>query len=379
MDHYDDLAKLFESADGDLFRPKAKKHIQSADERLMESFNQITNFVRQAGHLPSRNADDIKEAALGARLDNIRSDKTKLNSLTEYDELGLLALEKAPGSLDELFKSDNGLFSSDLFDIKRLPEKRIVANSFEAAKRTASKNFEQQYKQLFITQQSLLASGVRKLTPFAEIRQLQPKHFYVYDGMMCYVVEFGQKEHKAGGYSQQRILVIFENGTESKMYRRSLAQRLYEGGSVVIDATSNNQKDDGESVGYIYILKSLSTDPKIATIKNLYKIGVTRGTVENRIKDAANDPTYLMAPVKIVDTYKLTGDYQPVKVETMIHRVFADAKVDMEIIDSSNTSYVPDEWYSVPLWVIDEAVDRIVDKSIVDFHYDPKSQILEGR
>src|SRR5690606_16424645 len=125
-------------------------------------------------------------------------------------------------------------------------------------------------KPLFIQQQSLLASGDRKLTPFHSIDQLQPGNFYVYDGMMCFVPEFGKIERKAGGYTQQRILVLFENGTRSNMYKRSLAQRLYEGGTVVVDSAYDGTLDDDEAVGRIYVLKSLSEDTKIKTIKNLH-------------------------------------------------------------------------------------------------------------
>ena len=174
----------------------------------------------------------------------------------------------------------------------------------------------------------------------------------------------------------ERINVIFENGTESNMYKRSLAQRLYEGGFVVVDKDFE-LKNEEKAVGYIYILKSLSEDHAVVTIKDLYKIGVTTDVVEKRIANAEIDPTYLMAPVKIVASYKLTGAYQPVKVESLIHRFFADAKVDLEIIDKLGVSYVPDEWYSAPIEAIEEAVDRIGDKSIVDFYYNSDSQRVE--
>lgn len=50
--------------------------------------------------------------------------------------------------------------------------------------------------------------------------------------------------------------------------------------------------------GYIYVLRSLSTHPKIADIHNLHKIGITKRIVEQRIKNAKDKPTYLMAPSK---------------------------------------------------------------------------------
>ena len=42
----------------------------------------------------------------------------------------------------------------------------------------------------------------------------------------------------------------------------------------------------------------------LGTIQNLYKIGYSSIPVEERIKSAEQEPTYLMAPVKIVTTFK---------------------------------------------------------------------------
>ena len=103
MEDFTRLADLFESEDGDLFKPKPKKNVPNADDRLIESFNQITDFVKKYDHIPDKESEDTKEALLGARLLGIRSDSGKTEQLINYDELGLLELEKAPESLDELF------------------------------------------------------------------------------------------------------------------------------------------------------------------------------------------------------------------------------------------------------------------------------------
>ena len=154
----------------------------------------------------------------------------------------------------------------------------------------------------------------------------------------------------------------------------ALSQRLREDGYTVVDADYSEPVEDDEAVGRIYLLSSLSTDPKITTIKNLYKIGVTTGSVENRIKNAAADPTYLMAPVKVIEDYRLTGDYNPQKVEDLIHQVFGHAKVDLQITAPDGKPYTPQEWYSVPLGAILEAVELIGSGEIVDYHYDSTEQ-----
>lgn len=378
MEYFNELSALFESEDADLFKPKPKKHLPTPDDHLIAAFGKITLFVRDFGRIPNADADDMNEAVLGTQLNTIRADKKKTESLEAYDELGLLELGKAPDSLDELFADDAGLFSdkTGIFDVSALPERRTVENAGDKATRERAADFDILHKPMFVEQQAQLASGERKLTPFRTVDQLQPDQFYVYDGMMCHVLEFGEREQKAGGYSQQRIHVVFENGTESKMYRRSLAQRLYEGGTVVVDADYAYVEDDGETSGRVYILQSLSDDPKITSIKDLYKIGVTTGSVANRIKNAVKDPTYLMAPVKIVEDYRLTGDYKPQKVEDLIHQIFGHAKVDLQIVASDGALYTPQEWYSVPLSAILEAVELIASGDIVSYHYDSATQAM---
>lgn len=372
MDHYDELSKLFEGPDGDLFKPIEKQHVATADERLVDSFKQIENFVRQNNRLPEKSGP-LREKLLRARLDGIKTDRKKMDALQDIDEFGLLEEEKAPESLDDLFTKDGWLFEGDIdiFDMTGIPkERRKVQYAANAEKRTECENFDE-YEPLFKEQQNLLGQNKRKLIFFRNVDQLQPGNFYVYDGLMCYVVSFDQKERKTGGYSQQRITVIFENGTESHMYRRSLAQRLYEGGTVVVDADFDNdgQLPQVEATGYIYVLKSLSTDPKITTIKDFYKIGQTTSTVAERIRYAETDPTYLMAPVEIVDTYRLSGNINSEKVEHLLHKFFSDAKVNLEMIDQNGHSYIPDEWYSVPISIINEAVDLLRTGEITDYIY----------
>ncbi len=380
MDYYDQLAELFEGPDSDLFKPAPKKHVITKDERLVGSFEQINDFVRKNSRTPNEQADDISEAMLGHMLNTIKVDKKKVEALTEYDEFGLLEAEKAPESLEELFAEDSDLFknSGDIFDVGKLPnngQKRIVENGWVPAERVRCPDFENTYEKMFKNEQILLAKGQRTFDKFTTVSQLKPDNFYIYEGQMCYVANFGEIERKAGGYSQQRILVIFENGTMSKMYRRSLAQRLYEpSGFVVVDPTSPMEEDNKDTVGHIYVLKSKSEDTSIQDIKDLYKIGMTEDTVENRIANAEKDPTYLMAPVEIVETYKVTGDYNTQKVEALIHRFFANAKVILTITDRGGKEYTPDEWYSVPIGVIREAIDLLNTGDIINFVYDANSQ-----
>lgn len=376
MDYFDELSALFESEDADLFKPKLKKHAATPDDRLINTFNDIAQFVRDNGRKPDAEADDMREAVLGTQLNSIRSDKHRVEILESYDELGILELDKAPESLDELFSEDAGIFDDTEGIFSDGPGKvisRAPRPVDDRAERKPVDNFESTFKTGFIEQQQMLSEGKRRLVRYAGVSHLEIGEYYVHEGQMLRIVEEGEKK-RVYDRNKERFRIIYENGTESNMYRRSLSQRLREDGYTVVDADYSEPVEDDEAVGRIYILSSLSSDPKITTIKNLYKIGVTTGSVENRIKNATADPTYLMAPVKVIEDYRLTGDYNPQKVEDLIHQVFGHAKVDLQITAPDGKTYTPQEWYSVPLGAILEAVELIGSGEIVDYHYDSTEQ-----
>ena len=117
--------------------------------------------------------------------------------------------------------------------------------------------------------------------------------------------------------------------------------------------------------------------PIVATNRNvLHKIGVTgRSNVASRFANARNEPTFLLADVEVVATYELYN-INRVKLETLLHRVFDSARLDIEIKDRFGKPVTPREWFLVPAFLIDEAVDRIKDGSITNYVYDPKSARL---
>jgi hypothetical protein len=82
-----------------------------------------------------------------------------------------------------------------------------------------------------------------------------------------------------------------------------------------------------------------------------------------------------MADVEVVATYELYN-INRVKLENLIHRVFDPARLDIEIKDRFGHPVVPREWFLVPLFVIDEAVEKIKNGTISSFRYDPKSASL---
>jgi Meiotically up-regulated gene 113 len=149
---------------------------------------------------------------------------------------------------------------------------------------------------------------------------------------------------------KQRLRVIFENGTESAMYRQSLSIRLHEQEGQAIGRTGVEDEEifdaDKES-GHIYVLQSLGDDPQIAGIEDLHKIGFSTSSVEQRIKNAEKSPTYLMAPVKIVEDYR-TYNLKPSALEHLLHRVFAEVRLDLTQVDRKGRNYDPAEWFIAP-------------------------------
>lgn len=126
----------------------------------------------------------------------------------------------------------------------------------------------------------------------------------------------------------------------------------------------------------IYVLRSLSDHPYVAEHRELiHKIGVTGGKVESRIANAIHDPTYLLAEVEVVASYRL-AEINRTKLENLFHRIFAAAQLDLTIPNGFGYSVRPQEWFLVPLHVIDEAVQRIRDGSITDVVYDPRNARL---
>lgn len=82
-----------------------------------------------------------------------------------------------------------------------------------------------------------------------------------------------------------------------------------------------------------------------------------------------------MADVEVVVTYKLSN-INRTKRENLIHRISDSARLDIEIKDRFGIPVVPREWFLVPLFVIDEAVNRIRDGTITDDEYDPGTASL---
>ncbi|WP_233346014.1 GIY-YIG nuclease family protein [Oceanicaulis alexandrii] len=110
----------------------------------------------------------------------------------------------------------------------------------------------------------------------------------------------------------------------------------------------------------------------------LHKIGVTGGSVEARIVGAAKAETYLLAEGEVMATYELFNINRK-KFERLMHRVFEPARLEISIPDRFGNPVEPREWFLVPPFVIDQAIEKFREGGIGDFVYDPSIGMLIER
>lgn len=378
------LRKLIEDDDMGLLAIKPVQNAsQSPEERLIEKFYKIADFYRVHAREPQKDPNNMQEAQLAMSLEGIRNSHESIATLQALDEFKLLEPPVPPESLEDILADDDmGLLddtasAESIFTLKHVPNK-IDLPDF-VAQRERCEDFEC-YKSLFKSCQNDLRSGKRQLLKFANEQQIQAGQFFVLKGIMAYVAEVGEKENKSGKVNA-RLRCIFENGTESAMLLRSLARELYKDGRRITEHEDHLIKeiqditDEDTRTGYIYILRSLSNDPDITGILDLYKIGYSSGPVEERIKHAEQDPTYLMAPVKIITTFECYN-LSISKFEDLIHKFFGHVCLEVDVFDTHGKRHTPREWFIAPLVVIEEAIRLIISGEILDYRYDQTDKLI---
>jgi hypothetical protein len=359
------------------------------EERIIAGFEDILRFYQTHGRAPLHGEDrDIFERLYAVRLDQLRKLPEAQMLLAGLDGPGLALPLADVDDMDEdalLAELGIGGESTDQDDITVLrhvrssTEKRAAE---EIADRTPCTDFDK-FQPLFELAERDLKSGVRKTLRFGRDASIEAGNYFIVGGQLSYVAEIGEAIKAPNGESDARLRVIYANGTESNLLRRSLQRALYKDntGRRVTDPDmgplfGNAPEPDDIESGTIYVLRSLSSHPFVAEHRELiHKIGVTGGKVETRIAGAEKDATYLLADVEVVATYKL-HNLNRTRLENIFHRLFGAAQLDLTIEDRFGHPVKPREWFLVPLHVIDEAVERIRDGSITDVVYDPHSARL---
>lgn len=379
------MLKLIEDDDLGLLNVKPKQSAAAtADERLIASFTQINQFVTENGREPE-SGKGIQEHQLYARLNGIRESVEKMEALTNLDEHGLLNIQrKEISSIDDIFDDDDlGILSNEaesIFTLQHVSKETTMPDY--VASRKPCNDFET-FEAKFTRCQADLKAGKRKLWPFKNEQQIQKGYFFVLKGVLLYIAEVGDAE-KSNGKKNARLRCIFENGTESDMLLRSLSAELYKDGRRVTEHEDHllegfsNVTEEDEATGYIYVLRSLSTKPEIQEINNLYKIGFSTVPVEQRIKSAENEPTYLMAPVHIEEAYQCYN-MNPQKLEQLLHTFFGSSCLNIDIFDGDGQRHTPREWFIAPLDIIEQTIHFVLNGDIVNYRYDSDKQEIVGR
>tara|TARA_B100000965_G_scaffold401662_1_gene426012 strand:- start:171 stop:1358 length:1188 start_codon:yes stop_codon:yes gene_type:complete len=358
----------------------------TTDQRLKDSFEEINNFIDENNREPTESTD-ITERKLFSRLKQLRKDFDKASTLQDCDRHNLLSDVREIKSVDDIMENDVlGLLDDgpdNIFNLKNIPKKKDKTDF--VARRKPCKNFKD-YEDKFKEVQKEIKEGKRKLIVHKE-HHLKEGRYFVLDGILLFlekiedtvIKEFNDKTQGKRKRLDPRIRCIFENGMESNMYLRSLGKELYNNGSTVIQSNEEALKefnegfspitDEDKATGNIYVLSSLSKKPEIQSIKDLYKIGYSTTSVEERIENAENETTFLMAPVKIVSSYK-TFNLNPQKFEDLIHQVFSIRCLDIKVADKEGNLKQPKEWYIVPIRVIEQVIELIINKQIQNYKFD---------
>jgi len=356
---------------------KQKSKPLGEDDILSTSFEEINAFVEKNGHEPKKSTN-MNERTLYSRLQGIRENPDKIQALKPYDRFSLLQ-EIEINSIDDILNNDVygllGETEDDIFTLKHIPKEREQTDF--VAQRKPCKDFGK-YEVLFKEVQNDLKSGKRKFVKFNE-KYFEDGNFFILKGVLAYLEKIQDLKKDKFNKLDSRTRIIFENGTESNMLLRSFGKGLYEDGyfvseheDKVLDKLSQIGKEDEKS-GYIYVLESLSQDDRIITMKNLYKIGYATTEVRERIKNAINEPTYLMAPVKIVAVYE-AYNINTQKLEQLLHRFFGNSCLNIDIFGTDRKRYSPREWFIAPLEVIESAIGLILTGEIVNYRYDADAE-----
>jgi hypothetical protein len=372
-------------------KPRASMAM-TEDARIVQAFEEINVFFDRMGFSPGQGPKErkigVSERALQSRMKAYLGNPALVETLRPYDRNGMLAAAApaAPASLDELLDSDDDLLTDpneSIFEMRIA--KSPAAKPDMISERVPCADFEN-FKPLFDKAAAELASGQRKSMKFANEQEIEAGGFFILNGVTVYVAEV-RDPHIRNGKRNARLRLIFENGTEGQNLLRSLATELYKdpNGRRLSDphagplfgpsATElvNVAAPQDRVTGCIYVVRSLSPLPDIARLDGqLFKIGFTTGTLEDRVRGAADDPTFLMAPVRPVRSFEAIN-LNANKFENILHRLFADARLDIEIMDRFGKPFRPREWFLLPLPVIEQAIPMIIDGSIVRHRYDHRA------
>ena len=297
----------------------AKKAVKytALEQRMITGFEEIQKFVDEHNRLPESGEDrDIFERIYAVRLERIQGLDESHDLLSDLDYQNLLTAnpDDVRDNIDDLDddellaqlgvsdSQDNSI--TTLKHVRSRSEKRAAE---EVANRTPCIDFEK-FRPLFEEIKKEIDSGLRQTLRFRKDAgftktSFQENQFVIVGGQLAYIDKIGEEFKAPNKEDDARLRVIYSNGTESNILRRSLIRAMYKDESSRFISKldtgplfSGEGSADDQDSGTIYVLRSHSSHPLIQEHRDVvHKIGVTGGEVKKRVANAANEPTYLMA------------------------------------------------------------------------------------
>lgn len=372
--------------------PEPSGQRSAKEERIIAGFEEIERFVEQYGRLPQHGEDrDIFERLYAVRLDRLRESEECREVLSPLDSRKLLDVEADTRLTTEEDLTDEALLASlginadlenDVTQLTHVRSRQEIKAAEEIAQRTPCQDFDQ-FKPIFDKVQRDLETRTRQTIKYQDNATVNQSDLFILDGQKVMVVDIGEPFVSDYGRQDRRLRVVYDNATESDLLLRSLQRALNrdKASRRITDLDfgplfSHVEADDDLPTGYIYVLRSNSEHPFIVKNRSvIHKIGVTSGDVKSRIASAKKDPTYLLADVEIITTFKLANINQK-GLEVLLQKFFGSARLDLELKDRFGTLVKPREWFLVPLEVIEEVVEKIKEGTIDQFRYDRSSASL---
>lgn len=397
---------------------------------LAQQFDSINVFIDQQGRVPSSSAGDINEKISARLLATIQTNHANSQELLALDKHGLLAAQStAPtlsdkpkvldksmsnkdngsekvisdstkeaelvieavseppviNSLDDIFNSDDlGIFDNIHSEILVSDSQINSRNTYdqyddeEIATRFECKDFYK-FEATFERISQAIQTGAFTKTNFSSVKDINIGSVFVLNGILCYVADIYQAENRKNERNQQRLRLVFANGTESNMLIRSLAtaQYKYENSYQLLitdpdwmdDELAKSFGDKRQLTGVIYIAKLIDTPDNLAHYKNLHKIGFSTLTGEVRTKNSIRDTAFLQQAVDIIAEWEVY-DANARSVESVLHAFFYDQRVKVSLKGSDDKIYKATEWFDAPLTEIEKAINLVISGDIKDYRMD---------
>jgi T5orf172 domain len=374
--------------------PEPSGQRSAKEERIIAGFEEIERFVEEHGRLPQHGEDrNIFERLYAVRLDQMRELEECRKVLMPLDSRGLLKVGADANLSTEEDLTDEALLESlgvnvasenDVTQLTHVRSRQEIKAAEEVAQRTPCEDFDQ-FNPIFAEVQRQLVTGERQTSKYQDNAAVNQGDLFILDGQKVMVANMGKPFVSDYGRQDCRLRVVYDNATESDLLLRSLQRALNK------DRTSRRisnpdfgplfssaEAEDDLLTGYIYVLRSQSDDPFIVENRSvIHKIGVTGGDVKSRIANAKKDPTYLLADVEIVATFKL-ANINPKKLETLLLKFFGSARLEVALSDRFGIPVKPREWFLVPLDVIEAVIEKIKEGTIDQFRYDLNTASLSA-